>query len=141
MITIVKGVDLFKQEGFKIIPTNLEGVMGAGLALAYKEKHPEGFTQYRHMCKIRQHSELSPLVIDDFIMMATKDKWKYDSKISFVYKSLMSLRHYLEENNITTPVWMPKIASGCGKLDFDKEILPLIKATFENSIVDMNVIV
>lgn len=51
MVYYTKG-DLFSTHTEALVnPVNCVGVMGKGLALAFKEKFPENFRKYREQCK------------------------------------------------------------------------------------------
>ncbi len=79
---IVRNQDIFDtSDDFNmvtIIPVNLVGVMGAGLAKQFKEKYPEGYEFYREAClsgNIRTHA----VCWKSFWFLPTKDHWKSKS--------------------------------------------------------------
>lgn len=82
MLEIVK-TDLFvtPADAF-VIPVNCVGVMGAGLALQFRRRFPEGFVPYREAC---DRGELRPGEVmyywrqgweKEVIFFPTKDDWR-----------------------------------------------------------------
>ena len=51
-ITIVSNGDIFKSQCEALVnPVNIKGVMGKGLALAFKNKYPAHFENYKRACQ------------------------------------------------------------------------------------------
>lgn len=114
------------------IPVNCVGVMGKGLALQYKQKHPNGFDMYKKMCDSR---EIRPGVCglikekngSSFLMFPTKNDWKLPSKLEYVDEGLECLKANYRNLGIKS-IALPALGCGLGglkwadvkKLVFDK---------------------
>lgn len=86
-ITIVTNGDIFKSQCEALVnPVNTKGVMGKGLALAFKNKYPAHFENYKRACQSGEMSIEKVLVYKEIngpiiICLATKDDWRDSSKI------------------------------------------------------------
>lgn len=111
-----------------IIPVNCVGVMGAGLALQFKEKYPHLYTEYVEACNNKE-IEIGHILYlkndkEEFILFPTKDHWKNDSNLEYIELGLNGLVNFLDTFP-TKKVAIPPIGCGCGKLSVDF-VLPLI---------------
>jgi O-acetyl-ADP-ribose deacetylase (regulator of RNase III) len=135
MIEIVTG-DFFDYEAdIRVNTVNCVGVMGAGVALAFKIKYPKMFEEYAKACAQKIIRPGKPLVWfeDDMfhhsgltiINFPTKDHWRDPSEYEFIESGLVWLAEFLSGNpgkTITVP------ALGCGHGGLDWEIVrPMIK--------------
>jgi len=126
-ITIKQG-DIFESKCDALVcPVNCVGVMGAGLAKAFKERYPEMFTYYRDICKrefmnfgrVYYFTESSPIIM----LFPTKYHWKEKSDIQNIKTGL----NYIISNHDRVPdsPWMPKsmafpaLGSGLGGLPWE----------------------
>lgn len=126
MIKFVSG-DIFKDKSKALVnPVNCKGVMGAGLAKAFKDKYPEMFEEYRIECKkwnvqigkghIWKHKRGRP----DWILNApTKDHWRGKSKIEYVESALDWIVEMIEEHEIES-ISIPALGCGLGGLNYEK---------------------
>ena len=73
------------------------------------------------------------------IALPTKKHWKSKSKLIDIKNGLKDLHKQLMIKKIKKIV-MPQIGSGLGGLDFNKQVLPLIKEEFANSKIEKVVI-
>lgn len=121
MIEFVSG-DIFKS-GCEAIcnPVNCIGVMGAGLALKFKQLYPEMFQEYAMLCKAKKlkigglHFWRNPLNDPKWIInFPTKDDLS-DSKIEYIQLGLIALRESIIKKKLTS-VALPAIGSGLGGL-------------------------
>ena len=129
-ITIVTNGDIFKSQCEALVnPVNTKGVMGKGLALAFKTKYPAHFENYKRACqngemtteKVLAYQEINGPMI---ICLATKANWKDSSKIEYVSAGLDDLVKQIETFGIRS-IAIPKLGCGLGGLDWNK-VRPLI---------------
>ena len=129
-ITIVSNGNIFNTECEALVnPVNIKGVMGKGLALAFKNKYPAHFANYQRACqsgemtteKVLAYQEINGPMI---ICLATKDDWKNSSKIEYVSAGLDDLVNQIKALDIRS-VAIPKLGCGLGGLDWGK-VRPLI---------------
>lgn len=129
MIRFVSG-DFFDHEADVMVNTvNCVGVMGAGVALAFKKKFPAMYESYRAACKagavrpgcpqvwIREDMLSRRLEVVNF---PTKDHWRNPSEYSYVEAGLVWLADFLKARPgklVTLP------ALGCGNGGLDWEIV------------------
>jgi len=131
MIRFVQGNFFDYKADIRINTVNCVGVMGAGVALLFKNKYPEMNTEYVKLCNQglirpgRPHvwksknlfSESSEDVV--IINFPTKDDWKKPSEYSYIIDGLKWLKTYLQDkpNSIIT---IPALGCGHGGLDWEK---------------------
>lgn len=116
----------WEGERLRVIPVNCEGVMGAGLALAAKQKHPE-------LLGLLKRMEIKPgetLLVQktNIIFMATKDKWRNRSEDVWVLNGLKALRKLLDRHPY--PCALPAVGCGLGGLSWDDVVKPMIEEVF-----------
>lgn len=128
MIEFVKG-DFFDFDAdIRINTVNCVGVMGAGVALAFKQKYPDMFKLYVKECKKGLIRPGIPSVwnSDDMfskeiiiINFPTKDHWRNPSEYEYVEDGLKWLAEYLKQikNSVIT---LPALGCGHGGLDWLK---------------------
>lgn len=117
--------DMFETEVDVLVNTvNCVGVMGAGVALACKQKYPEMFKEYQEICR---KGELRPgqlhiwnsLLGETIVNFPTKDHWKNPSQYAYVAEGLLQLREYLKTVGAVR-VALPALGCGHGGLDWGK---------------------
>jgi O-acetyl-ADP-ribose deacetylase (regulator of RNase III) len=113
-------------------PVNTVGVMGAGLALAFKNKFPEMFRIYKHLCENDLISIGCPCILfqsdalsRNIILFPTKQHWKNPSKIEYVKDGLNYLATILDKNVIKS-IGFPLLGCGLGGLS-KSDVIPLIE--------------
>jgi O-acetyl-ADP-ribose deacetylase (regulator of RNase III) len=117
---------------------NTVGVMGKGIALAFKHRYPECYREYVVACKkgevtvgkifvtatatatttdlLNANSRIGePKYIVNF---PTKKHWKHPSQISWIVKGIHSLREWIIENDIKT-IAIPALGVGNGGLKWN----------------------
>ena len=129
-ITIISNGDIFNSKCEALVnPVNTKGVMGKGLALAFKTKYPAHFENYKRACqngemtteKVLAYQEINgPMVI----CLATKDDWRDSSKMEYVSAGLDDLVNQIKALGIRS-IAIPKLGCGLGGLDWGK-VRPLI---------------
>lgn len=129
-ITIVSNGDIFKSKCEALVnPVNIKGIMGKGLALAFKTKYPAHFENYKRACqsgemtteKVLAYQEINGPMI---ICLATKEDWRDSSKIEYVSAGLDDLAKQIKALGVRS-IAIPKLGCGLGGLDWNK-VRPLI---------------
>ena len=136
MIKYVAG-DIFQSKCEAITnPVNCVGVMGSGLALAFKERYPENFDAYKRACETKElhlsksfFFELAGTNEPKWIVnFPTKLDWKNPSKIAWIRFGLLRLAKDVAAKKIKS-IAIPKL--GCGKGGLDWTIVkPIIEEKF-----------
>ncbi|MEH6671091.1 macro domain-containing protein [Halopseudomonas sp.] len=128
MIEFVSG-DFFDFDADIMINTvNCVGVMGAGVALAFKKRFPEMFDDYAEKCSLGvirpglpsvwlQKDMISKDI--EVINFPTKKHWKNPSEYHYVDDGLEWLSKYLEGKSGKV-VTLPALGCGHGGLDWDR---------------------
>ena len=133
MIKYVKG-DIFQSRCEAITnPVNCVGVMGAGLALAFKERYPENFDAYKKACETKElHMSKSfffelegPSNPKWIVNFPTKMDWKNPSKTAWIRFGLLRLAKEIQNRKIQS-IAIPRLGCGRGGLVWD-EIKPVIE--------------
>ena len=139
MIKYEKG-DILNDIGTDLvmIPVNCEGVHGAGLAKEWSEKFPAEAKLYRSLCtdtyrQLQNGGDLT--IIGNFIMFATKNKWKNKSSLNYITKGMKKLYDTLDNFEITynVNIRIPKLGCGLGGLEW-----PAVKYIIENEILSID---
>ncbi|EMA8635822.1 macro domain-containing protein, partial [Cronobacter sakazakii] len=127
MIKFVDGDFFDYAADIRINTVNCVGVMGAGVAFAFKNKFPEMFDEYVLLCKKGEISPGKPAVWKSFdahgrdieiINFPTKDHWRNKSKYEYIEKGLIWLSTYLDSKHGKT-ITLPALGCGHGGLDWD----------------------
>ncbi len=116
---------------------NCKGVMGKGIALAFKKQYPVMFAEYKKMCdqgKFRlgeSHIYQVPLMDRKIINFPTKDDWRRKSDIKALERGLQHLVANYKDWGVTS-LAVPPLGCGNGGLKWsdvspliDKYLLPL----------------
>jgi O-acetyl-ADP-ribose deacetylase (regulator of RNase III) len=133
---------------------NLQGVMGKGIALAFKKSFPVNYKLYKEACNTKQidigkifvteNPSYAPQSVSQRLRRAcpkyiinfpTKIEWRNPSKYEYIEKGLLSLVNWLKENKINS-IAIPPLGCGNGKLDWaivNPMIIKYLKP-FENSL-------
>jgi O-acetyl-ADP-ribose deacetylase (regulator of RNase III) len=137
MIEFTKG-DMFDVPvNVRVNTVNCKGVMGAGIALAFKNRYPDMFEDYQEACRegrVRPgtlHVWKSP-VGDCIINFPTKRDWRDPSRYEDILAGLDALRNYLRQEGPVS-VALPALGCGHGGLDWRK-VAPMI----EDSLGDLD---
>ncbi|MCK4662035.1 MAG: macro domain-containing protein [Bacteroidales bacterium] len=144
MIKFVKG-DFFDYEAdIRINTVNCVGVMGAGVALLFKNKFPEMFKDYSNACskgivetgKPHVWSENDMFLKSTIINFPTKNHWKNPSEYEYIEKGLIWLKNYLFDKESST-ITMPALGCGHGGLDWEivKKMIVKYLGDLENNIL------
>ncbi|MEO8608165.1 MAG: macro domain-containing protein [Chloroflexota bacterium] len=130
MIVYVHG-DIF-QSSAKVLanPVNTAGVMGKGLALAFKKHYPAMFEAYRTRCKNGQFQvgDLWLYKADDkwILNFPTKRHWGEKSTLEIIETGLQKFVSIYQEAGIES-IAFPMLGSGLGGLDWEAQVCPLME--------------
>lgn len=135
MLTYTNG-NIFDNDYQAIVnPVNTVGVMGKGLALAFKQHYPVNFKLYKKACdnKELQVGKIFTTFEKDrhIINFPTKQHWRAKSQIVWIIDGLQDLRTFLQDKKITS-VAIPALGAGLGGLDWE-----LVKAEIETALSDL----
>lgn len=129
MIEYVEG-NIFDSPAQTIVNTvNTVGVMGKGLALAFKERYPEMFKAYRTMCE--KHKLMTGKLMictapDHLILLfPTKENWRNPSKLEYIESGLRKFVNTYADHNITS-IAFPKLGCGNGELNWT-DVKPIME--------------
>lgn len=127
MIKYVTGNFFDYPADIRINTVNCVGVMGAGVALQFKERYPNMFREYSNECRNGRVKIGCPHVWldNDFfkredliiINFPTKDNWRNPSEYEFIEKGLFWLREFLKRYTGKT-ITIPALGCGHGGLDW-----------------------
>ena len=113
---------------------NEVGVMGKGLALAFKERHPENFAAYARACSsnsVKVGSMFVTAPSDMFgpkwiVNFPTKRHWRDPSQIGWVRDGLADLKAWIVRERVSS-IAVPPLGCGNGGLSW-KAVRPLVVA-------------
>lgn len=137
--------DIFNSGNFDIYinTINVVGVMGAGIALQFKQRFPQMFKDYRLKC---QNGEYFPGHIYEYkvnheltiINFATKDHWRNPSQYKWIRSGLGELNKYLKALSWKSRVAIPALGCKNGQLSWSE-----VKVLIENNLqgLDHDIIV
>ncbi len=144
MINFVRG-DITRSNSEAIVNTvNLRGVMGKGIALAFKIAFPENFKLYKAAC-LSGDIAIGKLFVTEtgidqpkyIINFPTKDHWRFPSKMEFIDSGLKDLKRIVAELGIKS-ISIPPLGAGNGKLEWS-EVKQRILETFSTTDIEVNV--
>lgn len=131
------GASLFSTNVNALVnPVNCVGVMGAGLALAFREHYPQASRAYQVYC--RQAPGLRPGQVFSVetggfsprgvVHFPTKDHWTQGSRMDFIESGLVALVQEVRQLGIRS-VAIPALGCGLGGLAW-AEVRPRIEDAF-----------
>lgn len=112
-----------------VCPVNTYGVMGCGLALAFKNRYPGLNEAYRKACRDRVFKEKGIFVFDfsptrKILCFPTKRDWRDPSHLLWIDKGLEAIARDFALYHITS-LAVPAIGCGYGGLSW-KDVSPII---------------
>jgi O-acetyl-ADP-ribose deacetylase (regulator of RNase III) len=133
MITYKTGDILVEDAEALVNPVNCVGVMGRGLALAFKLAWPENFAAYAEACRrhevqpgrmfvFENHAPAGPRYIVNF---PTKRHWRDKSLIEDIEAGLSALVAEVRRRGIRS-IAIPALGAGLGGLDW-ADVCPRIE--------------
>lgn len=142
MLEFTQG-DMFEASAdIRVNTVNCVGVMGAGVALAFKQRYPDMFKDYKAACK---DGQISPgrmhvwksLEGDWIINFPTKRDWRNPSRYEDIEAGLDDLHAYLKGVGPVT-VALPALGCGHGGLDWER-VSAMIREKLDD--LDANILV
>ncbi len=129
MVTFKKG-NIFNSSAQVITNTiNIVGVMGAGLALEYKNRYPQMFADYKKRCQLGEIKPGQPYLWEDehsqILNFPTKRHWKDSSRIEDIEDGLQYLANNYQQLEIQS-LALPPLGCGLGGLEWEI-VRPLIE--------------
>lgn len=123
--------DIFNSRCSVIVnPVNCRGVMGAGLALKFKQRYPEMYEQYVKDCQ-RGILDIDMPTLwkdrDHWVMnLATKRDWRNPSRLEYIALGLERFVSFYQDAGVQS-IAFPKLGCGLGQLDWSevKEIMEI----------------
>jgi O-acetyl-ADP-ribose deacetylase (regulator of RNase III) len=114
---------LMKSGSQTVVNTvNTVGVMGKGLAAAFKERYPPMFLEYKKICSSNELQPGSSWLWkgnEQWVLnFATKKHWRNPSKLEYVSEGLDEFRAKYEQYGIRE-IAFPRLGCGNGGLDWD----------------------
>lgn len=121
-VTIVSG-DLLRSRMQTLVNTvNTVGVMGKGIALAFKKAYPEMYEDYRRRCERKDVKLGRPYVFEVgnrlILNFPTKGHWRAVSRLSDIVAGLEYLEAHYKEWGITS-LAVPPLGCGNGQLEWE----------------------
>ena len=146
MITYKTGNLLESKAQVLVNTVNCVGVMGKGIALQFKEKFPLMFEQYKKVCGtlLTKGGDIwwyRMGVSDHYILcFATKQHWKFKSKIEWIEYGLKSFVAEYKQLKIKS-VAFPKLGCNNGGLDWETQVKPLMEKYLGNLKIEVEIYV
>ncbi|UOE50898.1 macro domain-containing protein [Mucilaginibacter sp. SMC90] len=142
MINYTRG-DLLADNAEVLVNTvNCVGVMGKGLALAFRQAFPVNYKLYRAACAAGEVRPGKLFIVSDFnlfygpkliINFPTKTDWRKPSRYDYVESGLETLVGHLNANPVAT-LALPALGCGNGGLDWGR-----VKGMIEHHLKDLPV--
>lgn len=131
MVEFVEGNLMSVEADIRVNTVNCVGVMGTGVAAAFRERYAQMYRQYRKDCAAGLYRpgsvhEWRTLMGEWVLNVATKDDWRDPSRIEWVESILAELRAYLAPLG-PVRVALPALGCGHGRLKWS-EVAPRIEA-------------
>ena len=143
MIHYVKG-NIFDSPAQTIVnAVNTVGVMGKGLARAFRQRYPDMFRVYAKICErhLLAPGKLMIFCESDhwLLLFPTKEDWRDPSKMEYIESGLKKFADTYAQKGITS-IAFPKLGCGNGKLNWD-EVRPLMEKYLNQLPIDIYIYV
>ena len=129
-VTVVEGGDLFAARADALVnPVNCVGVMGKGLALAFKRRYPLMFADYQRDCRAGRLTVGRPalhrcLGCPPIISLPTKAHWRQPSTMEIVLAGVRGLAPLVAAYDLRS-LAVPALGCGAGGLRWEAVRGPL----------------
>jgi O-acetyl-ADP-ribose deacetylase (regulator of RNase III) len=148
-IKICDGSIFDSQCGVYVNPVNCNGICGAGLAKAFKERFPLAYDDYKSRCNGPVLGPVTPgfvlithsgVKLPEWIFhFPTKEDWKEPSRLEWIEAGLVDMAYKLQHGPVHS-VAIPALGCGLGGLNWDV-VRPKIEAYFSGSNFDPHFLV
>ena len=123
MLHFVKGNMFNEQFDVRINAVNCVGVMERGIALSFKERYLNMFSEYKRECAM---GRVKPGLLHiyhaedcEIVNLPTKRHWREASRYEDIEVGLVALRtHLLTLGKVKVAI--PPLGCGCGGLDWNR---------------------
>ncbi len=140
MLEFVEGDLLSANTEALVNAVNTVGVMGKGIALAFKKRFPENYEMYHSTCQAGLLDIGSMLVFDAgkqaqprwIINFPTKKHWRNPAQLEFIEAGLIDLKRVVLELQIRS-IALPALGCGLGGLDW-----VVVKPCLEVALADLS---
>jgi O-acetyl-ADP-ribose deacetylase (regulator of RNase III) len=144
MITYIEG-SLFTSTAQTLVNTvNTAGVMGKGLAKAFKTYYPEMFAEYAKLCAEKQFAAGQLLLYRTphkwVLNFPTKRHWRQPSRLADIENGLATFVRTYPEQGISS-VAFPQLGCGNGGLDWEGTVRPLMERYLQDLPLDVQIYV
>ena len=133
---VVVGGDLFQSEAQTLVnAVNCAGVMGKGIARAFKRRYPAMFSDYAERCQqglVRlgepclYRGQTQPYILN----FPTKNHWRSAAKLEDIVAGLTWLEAHYRDWGITS-LALPALGCGAGQLAWEV-VGPVLTAALES---------
>lgn len=144
MITFLQGHNIFFSDAKTLVcPVNTVGVMGNGLARAFRDRIPGLYDAYQKACRNGIFQKEGYFLYETqygkkILCFPTKRHWKKDSHIRYIKEGLQKLVETYKERGITSIVFPPV---GCGKGNLVwEEVKPILIEYLTDTDMEVTVI-
>jgi len=123
--------DLFQSPAQVLVnAVNTVGVMGRGIALAFKRLYPEMFEVYRGLCANGQFDVgqlwLYKTTGKWVLNFPTKRDWRHKSRLDYIELGLQKFVGAYAQKGIQS-IAFPLLGCGSGGLDWESQVRPLME--------------
>lgn len=144
MITYIEG-SLFTSTAQTLVNTvNTAGVMGKGLARAFKSYYPEMFAEYAQRCAEKQFAAGQLLLYRTphkwVLNFPTKRHWRQASRLDDIEAGLEAFARTYAEQGISS-IAFPQLGCGNGGLDWERDVRPLMEHHLRDLPLDVQVFI
>lgn len=146
MIRYIRGNLLQADTEAVVNAVNTVGVMGKGIALAFRQTYPANFAEYEVACKAQQVRTGCMFVTANrvpdgprwIINFPTKRHWREPSRFEWIEEGLTDRRRVILGHKIRS-IAIPPLGCGLGGLDWEQVRPAIAGALDELSDVDVRV--
>lgn len=118
MLTIIENGNALQSDAqWLVCPTNLMGVMGAGIAKVIRDCAPDLYKEYQKRCKDGTHDLLTPYVNEQYgvCCLATKSDWRDPTNETILSLAIKTLSEWLATLPADSRVALPLLGGGNGQ--------------------------
>ncbi len=140
---IIKIGDIFESKAKTLVNTvNCVGVMGKGIALEFKKRYPDMFSEYVALCNSGEVKPGIPYCYQNLcgvsvINFPTKNHWRSPSKLSYIISGLDWFSDNYKALNITSVAFPPL---GCGNGGLPWSVVgPLMYSKLKDLPIDIEI--
>jgi O-acetyl-ADP-ribose deacetylase (regulator of RNase III) len=123
-VTFTEG-DMFAREGLRAWGhgCNCAGAMGAGIAVAFKQRFPRMFEEYRARCADARFGLGDVFVWSEGELtvynLGTQEHWRKKTQLPALAKAVAKMVSLAEKGGVAK-IGLPRIGAGLGGLDWPK---------------------